>query len=112
VLATQYARSDDGLRVVCSRSHINEATQGFIDALSTPEKVSKGSSLKFMLLASGQAEIYPRMGPTMEWDTGAAQIILEESGGKVLHHESLQPLRYNKEDLLNPFFIATAAELS
>lgn len=110
--ANPYQLSDSGLRVVCSRSHINEATQSYIDNLTEPETVSKGSSLKFMLLASGQAEVYPRMGPTMEWDTGAAQIILEEAGGQILHHESMQPLTYNKEDLLNPYFLATAAQLS
>ena len=107
--ASTYRLTDNGLRVVCSRSHINEATQSYINDLSQPETVSKGSSLKFMLLASGQAEVYPRMGPTMEWDTGAAQIILEEAGGQVLHHETQEPLTYNKEDLLNPYFLATAA---
>jgi len=103
-----YSASDHGLRVVCSRSHINSETQAFIDELNAPEAVSKGSSLKFLLIASGQAEVYPRMGPTMEWDTGAAQIILEEAGGEVLHAETMQPLTYNKEDLLNPYFIARA----
>jgi len=110
--AKSYASSDAGLRVVCSRSHINEATQSYIDQLTDPTTVSKGSSLKFILLASGQAEVYPRMGPTMEWDTGAAQIVLEEAGGQILHHETMTPLTYNKEDLLNPFFIATAAHHS
>jgi len=108
--ANTYTSEDKGLRVVCSRSHINEATQSYIDNLSEPDIVSKGSSLKFMLLASGQAEVYPRMGPTMEWDTGAAQIILEEAGGKILHNDTGLPLSYNKENLLNPYFIATAAE--
>jgi len=107
--ANKYKVTDEGLRVVCSRSHINEATQSYIDNLAQPETVSKGSSLKFMLLASGKAEVYPRMGPTMEWDTGAAQIVLEEAGGHILHHETGQPLSYNKEDLLNPYFLATAA---
>jgi len=110
--ASPYHIGDEGLRVVCSRSHINEATQSYIDQLNAPATVSKGSSLKFILLASGQAEVYPRMGPTMEWDTGAAQIVLEEAGGQVLHHETLQPLNYNKENLLNPYFIATAAQQS
>ncbi len=106
--ANRYQRTDKGIRVVCSRSHINEETQSFIDALDQPEAVSKGSSLKFLLIAGGEAEVYPRMGPTMEWDTGAAQIILEESGGEVLHAETMQPLNYNKENLLNPYFIARA----
>ena len=106
--ANQYQNTDRGIRVVCSRSHINAETQSFIDALDQPEAVSKGSSLKFLLIAGGEAEVYPRMGPTMEWDTGAAQIILEESGGEVLHAETMQPLNYNKENLLNPYFIARA----
>ena len=106
--ANSYSTSDKGLRVVCSRSHINDATQAYIDQLSEPNTVSKGSSLKFMLLASGQAEVYPRMGPTMEWDTGAAHIVLEEAGGKVINVETDQPLGYNKENLLNPHFIAYA----
>lgn len=106
--ANAYSMSDKGLRVVCSRSHINADTQQFIDQLEEPESVSRGSSLKFLLIASGQAEVYPRMGPTMEWDTGAAQIVLEEAGGQVLHHVTLEPLKYNKENLLNPYFIAQA----
>lgn len=106
--ANEYKETDKGIRVVCSRSHINEETQAFIDKLDQPEAVSKGSSLKFLLIASGQAEVYPRIGPTMEWDTGAAHIILEEAGGEVLNYETMQPLRYNKENLLNPYFIARA----
>lgn len=106
--AKKFSMNDQNLRIVCSRSHINEDTQNFINALNNPVPVSKGSSLKFLLIASGQAELYPRMGPTMEWDTGAAQIVLEEAGGEVLHHETMQPLTYNKSSLLNPYFIARA----
>ena len=96
---------DEGLRVVCSRSHLNEGTQNFINALHAPEKVSKGSSLKFLILATANAELYPRLAPTMEWDTAAAQIVLEEAGGKVLQADTQTPLLYNKENLLNPHFI-------
>lgn len=106
--ASTFSMKDKGVRVVCSRSHINDATKSFISQLDTPETVSKGSSLKFLLMAANEAEVYPRMGPTMEWDTGAAQIILEEAGGVVVHHESGKPLVYNKENLLNPYFIASA----
>lgn len=104
--ALPFTMSDPGLKVVCSRSHLNEGTQAFIDALADPEKVSRGSSLKFLLMAKGDAHVYPRLGPTMEWDTGAAQIVLEEAGGKVIDEETKAPLRYNKENLLNPYFIA------
>jgi 3'(2'), 5'-bisphosphate nucleotidase len=104
--AKRYTSKDAKLRVVCSRSHINTETQEFIDALVDPVKVSKGSSLKFLLIAAGEAEVYPRIGPTMEWDTAAAHIILEEAGGAVLQYETDKPLVYNKENLLNPFFIA------
>jgi 3'(2'), 5'-bisphosphate nucleotidase len=98
--------SDPGLRVVCSRSHLNPATQAFIDRLDRPEKVSRGSSLKFLIIAAGEAHVYPRLGPTMEWDTGAAQVILEEAGGRVEVADSRESLLYNKESLLNPEFIA------
>lgn len=104
--AASFSMSDPGLRVVCSRSHLDEGTQAFIDALDRPEKVSQGSSLKFLVLARGDAHLYPRLAPTMEWDTGAAQIVLEEAGGKVVEAATSMPLRYNKENLLNPYFIA------
>ncbi len=100
--------TDQGLGVVCSRSHLNEETSAFIEDLNAPEKVSKGSSLKFLILAQGQAHLYPRLAPTMEWDTAAAQIILEEAGGQVLNFETKEPLRYNKENLRNPHFLALA----
>jgi len=101
--------SDSGLNLVCSRSHLNEGTQKFVNDFDSPNLVSKGSSLKFLILAKGEAHIYPRIAPTMEWDTGAAQIVLEEAGGKVLKYQSDAPLDYNKENLLNPFFVAYGA---
>jgi 3'(2'), 5'-bisphosphate nucleotidase len=104
--APSFDISDEGLNVVCSRSHLNDDTADFIAKLNKPNKVSKGSSLKFLILAQGGAHVYPRLAPTMEWDTGAAQIILEESGGKVINVETDEPLDYNKESLRNPFFIA------
>lgn len=104
--APAFKMSDQGLGVVCSRSHLNEGTANFIAQLNEPEKVSRGSSLKFLILAKGEAHVYPRLAPTMEWDTGAAQIILEEAGGKVISEETKRPLGYNKENLLNPYFIA------
>jgi len=106
--APSFSMNDNGLNVVCSRSHLNEDTANFINQLNEPNKVSKGSSLKFLILAQGGAHVYPRLAPTMEWDTGAAQIILEEAGGKVINVETNAPLKYNKENLRNPHFIAYA----
>lgn len=104
--APTFQWSDPGLKVVCSRSHLNTDTQAFIDKLNQATTVATGSSLKFLIMAKGEAHVYPRLGPTMEWDTGAAQIVLEEAGGHVIHNDHRTPLLYNKEDLLNPFFIA------
>jgi len=95
----------NSLRVVASRSHMNEETQTFIDQLKDPQLVSSGSSLKFMLLASGKADVYPRFAPTMEWDTAAAHAIVNEVGIKVLKQNSDEELCYNKPDLLNPYFL-------
>lgn len=106
--SNKFTTSDEGLRVVCSRSHLNEETQAFVDELQKPELVAKGSSLKFLILAKGDAELYPRIAPTMEWDTAAAQIILEEAGGSVKIYGTDDPVIYNKENLLNPYFIASA----
>jgi 3'(2'), 5'-bisphosphate nucleotidase len=97
--------SQKGLRVVASRSHMNDETQQFIDQLTEPTLVSKGSSLKFMLLAEGKADVYPRYAPTMEWDTAAAHAIVNEAGLKVYQHGSGTELTYNKENLLNPYFL-------
>jgi len=104
--AKDFTMKDSGLKVVCSRSHLNEETQSFVNQLSNPELVATGSSLKFIIIAAGNAHVYPRLAPTMEWDTGAAQIILEEAGGAVIDHNTKKPLRYNKENLRNPSFVA------
>ncbi|TAK36926.1 MAG: 3'(2'),5'-bisphosphate nucleotidase [Saprospiraceae bacterium] len=108
VHAAHFNASQEGLRIVCSRSHLTSETQTFINRYENPRLVSKGSSLKFLMLANGEAHVYPRVAPTMEWDTAAAQAILEEAGGQVLHFETRKPLRYNKESLLNPSFLALA----
>lgn len=104
--AQSFSRKDAGLRVVASRSHLNDETKAFVDHLNAPELVSKGSSLKLLLVAAGEAELYPRLAPTMEWDTAAAQIIVEEAGGQVLQAGTESPVVYNKKNLLNPYFIA------
>jgi 3'(2'), 5'-bisphosphate nucleotidase len=97
--------SQQGLRVVASRSHMNEETQQFINQLTEPVLVSKGSSLKFMLLAEGKADVYPRYAPTMEWDTAAAHAIVNETGLHVYEFGTERELTYNKPNLLNPFFL-------
>lgn len=105
----RFGMEDAGLRVISSRSHFNTATQDWIGGLREPRFVTKGSAIKFGLLARGDADLYPRLGPTSEWDTAAGQVILEEAGGAVLDFNTRQPLRYNKESTLNPHFIALGA---
>jgi 3'(2'), 5'-bisphosphate nucleotidase len=97
--------SASGLRVVASRSHMNPLTEQFINNLDNAALVSAGSSLKFMLVAEGKADIYPRFGPTMEWDTAAAHLIMNEVGMKVYRDDEKGELVYNKENLLNPDFM-------
>jgi 3'(2'), 5'-bisphosphate nucleotidase len=104
--AAHFQASDEGLNIVCSRSHLTQETEAFISTYKNPNLVSRGSALKFLLLAKGDAHLYPRIAPTMEWDTAAAQIILEEAGGKVLVFETGKTLAYNREDLRNPAFVA------
>lgn len=105
--ANSFDMTDSGLKIVASRSHLNADTQTYVNNLESPELVSKGSSLKFLLMATGDADLYPRLAPTMEWDTAAAQIVLEEAGGQVLQYGTDAALKYNKEDLLNPYFVAS-----
>jgi len=97
------------IRVVGSRSHMNDETLDFVEGLKKQfdrvEIVSKGSSLKFCLVAEGNADIYPRFAPTYEWDTAAGQAICEAVGLQVLSANSKDPLIYNKENLMNPGFI-------
>jgi len=95
--------------VIGSRRHASPQTMDFIDRLSKNFEVSfvqAGSALKFCKLALGQAEIYPRFAPTMEWDTAAGHAILTQLGGKILNANTLKSLTYNKDTLLNPDFIA------
>ena len=103
------AASTELVRVVGSRSHMSEATENFVESLKgiyeNVDIVSKGSSLKFCLVAEGKADVYPRFAPTMEWDTAAGQAICEAVGLQVISKETDKPLLYNKENLLNPWFI-------
>jgi len=91
--------------VVGSRSHRGESLNQFLDKLGEHDMVGMGSSLKLCLVAEGAADVYPRLGPTSEWDTAAAQCIVEQAGGFVTDTR-MKPLRYNTRDsLLNPFFL-------
>ncbi len=95
-------------RVVASKNHLNEETKKFISNLNVPTKlIQAGSSLKFIKIAEGLADIYPRLGPTSEWDTAAAQAILEGAGGQVKQING-ENFIYGKLSIINPFFIAKA----
>jgi 3'(2'), 5'-bisphosphate nucleotidase len=98
------------LVMACSRSHHSGPVLQIIHQLQNEgqsmEFIKKGSALKFFDLAKGSADIYPRFAPTMEWDIAAGQAILEALGGEVIHAETGEPLRYNKANLVNPYFIA------
>lgn len=96
------------LKVVASRSHAGPDLQSFLDSLGDYDVVSMGSSLKLCLVAEGAAHLYPRLGPTMEWDTAAADAIVRIAGGQVTNLDK-SPLHYNKPDLLNPYFMVAAA---
>lgn len=94
------------LRVAASQSHTTPETEAFIRALGPVRRISTGSSLKLCMVAEGEVDVYPRFGPTGEWDTAAAQCVVEEAGGRVTG-VGLEPLRYNTgESLLNPHFLA------
>ena len=100
--------SNGTTRVVASKSHLNTETQAFIDSIQGEvELVQAGSSLKFLKIATGEADIYPRLAPTCEWDTAAAQAVLEGAGGQVTQ-ASGDKMRYGKEAFLNQYFIARA----
>ena len=102
--------NEEQICVLASRSHRSKEADAFIELLKTRYHdcrfISSGSSLKLCLLAEGTAQIYPRFAPTMEWDTAAGQAILEEIGGTILSYPENTPLRYNKENLRNPWFLA------
>jgi len=100
------------LRVVASKTHLSRETESFIDTLSATEEIRtvfKGSSLKLCMVAEGEADLYPRLGPTMEWDTAAADAVVREAGKMTYRYDpdngALTPLVYNKADLLNPWFV-------
>ncbi len=95
--------------VAGSKSHMNEETEKYIQQLDTKGKTvemkSKGSSLKICMVAEGNADVYPRLAPTMEWDTAAGHAIVKFAGKQIIQFENKEPLVYNKENLLNPWFV-------
>ncbi|MFL1012253.1 3'(2'),5'-bisphosphate nucleotidase CysQ [Flavisericum labens] len=104
-----HKNTSNHIKIVGSRSHKSKETDAFIEDLEAQGKtislVSKGSSLKFCTVAEGDADIYPRMAPTMEWDTAAGHAICNAVGLKVMQINKREELSYNKENLLNPYFI-------
>ncbi len=105
-------RKDNRLVIVASKSHMSQETQDFVDGVESmkeKELISKGSSLKLCMVAEGAADIYPRLAPTMEWDTAAAHAVCLEAGKKVYQffdgQEQKEEVVYNKENLLNPWFV-------
>ena len=104
------------LTVIGSRSHTSEEFTEFVKQLNQKhenvEFISSGSSLKLCLVAEGKADVYPRFGPTMEWDTAAGQAIVEQAKGTVMETKTNKPLNYNKNNLLNPFFIVNGQGFS
>ena len=106
----RFEKKASQITVVGSRSHATKELEVFIETMRKKheqvEFISAGSALKLCLVAEGLADIYPRFGPTMEWDTAAGQVIVEQARGSVLDWETEEPLGYNKKNLLNPWFVA------
>jgi 3'(2'), 5'-bisphosphate nucleotidase len=102
-----FSLKNRGLNVMVSRSHQEMETQKYLDELDEPNLLTKGSSLKFINIAKGEADYYPRMIHIMEWDTAAGQIIIEEAGGSLVDAINGLPLSYNKPSVFNPYFIAS-----
>lgn len=96
------------LMVVASKSHRDQATDDYIARYGVRDMTSAGSSLKFCLVATGEADLYPRLGRTMEWDTAAGDAILRKAGGRMVRFDDHSPLTYGKPGWDNPFFIAYA----
>ena len=100
--------NNDALMVVASKSHRDAATDDYIGKYGVRDMTSAGSSLKFCLVATGEADLYPRLGRTMEWDTAAGHAVLSGAGGRVVRFDDHTPLAYGKDGFANPFFIAYA----
>jgi len=113
VTPLRVADSDNAaLLVVASKSHRDQATDAYISKYAVKDMKSAGSSLKFCLVATGEADLYPRVGRTMEWDTAAGHAVLSGAGGKVVRFDNHAPLEYGKDGYANPFFIACAPSVT
>ena len=102
------APDNSNLMVVASKSHRDQATDDYIAKYQVKDMTSAGSSLKFCLVATGEADLYPRLGRTMEWDTAAGDAVLRGAGGQVVRYDNHATLTYGKDGYANPFFIAYA----
>jgi 3'(2'), 5'-bisphosphate nucleotidase len=103
---------NSALMVVASKSHRDQTTDDYIAKYNVRDMTSAGSSLKFCLIATGEADVYPRLGRTMEWDTAAGHAVLLGAGGDVVRFDDHTPLTYGKADFANPFFIAHAPSVA
>lgn len=106
IKASTFSMHDEGIRVLKSRHGIDERTKVFITKLNRPHIKTRGSALKFVAIAEGEADYYPRMLNIMEWDTAAGQILIEEAGGKLVEAATGEPLKYNTPTMRIPYFIA------
>jgi 3'(2'), 5'-bisphosphate nucleotidase len=101
--------------IVGSRSHASPETEAYVEEqrkkYGNVEFVAAGSSLKFCLVAEGKAQVYPRFAPTMEWDTAAGQVIVEQAGGKMVEWPSKNDIKYNRMELRNTWFLCEAKEI-
>lgn len=113
LFADTFKMSQSGLAIAVTRSHFNQETANYIGEFTFPRLIAAGSSLKVIMVARGEAHLHPRFGPTMEWDTAAPQIILEEAGGKILKHDG-SAFEYNQKDSLeNPnYFVYGKVEMA
>lgn len=95
----------DGIKIIASASHMNEETKNYIQQFKNPQIINTGSSIKLLWIAENKADLYPRIAPTCEWDTCAAHAVVKYANGKVLQYNTDKEMIYNKENLLNPYFI-------
>jgi len=105
ISVSRFNLSDEHIRIVCSSSHMNEDTEKYVNQFKNPILKSAGSSIKLLRVAEGEADIYPRIAPTSEWDTCASHAVLIYAGGKIFQYNNEKEVTYNKENLLNPYFV-------